>query len=203
MPGFASRLSDVEIWNLIQFLDAQTAARNAQAMADRLRPLRPVPAPDFAYELEGRPQETLLAPTDQRVTLLVFFTLPQSAARLVDIAAKLPAYAKAGARVIAVPMDRKPLAADDSDALPRAASKIVATVGPDVAVSYGAFAQSSVAATGDPSAHVEYLIDRRGDLRVRWIGIPERPAERDAPALALIDLLAREPLRPPQWAHRH
>ncbi len=29
MPGFASQLSDVEIWNLIQFLDAQAMARNA------------------------------------------------------------------------------------------------------------------------------------------------------------------------------
>ena len=54
MPGFASRLSEAEIWNLIQFLDAQSAARNASAMSERVKPLLPIPAPDFAYERVGR-----------------------------------------------------------------------------------------------------------------------------------------------------
>ena len=53
MPGFASRLTEVEIWNLIQFLDAQSAARNASAMSERVKPLLPIPAPDFAYERVG------------------------------------------------------------------------------------------------------------------------------------------------------
>ena len=71
MPGFAPRLADLEIWNLIQFLDAQSAARNANAMSERVKPLLPIPAPDFAYERPGGSQETLSGPRDDRVTLLV------------------------------------------------------------------------------------------------------------------------------------
>ena len=59
MPGFASQLNDIEIWNLIQFLDAQAEARNALAMTDRVKPLRPVFAPDFTFEIIGRAQESL------------------------------------------------------------------------------------------------------------------------------------------------
>jgi putative copper resistance protein D len=202
MPGFAPRLTEIEIWNLIQFLDAQSVARNANAMTDRVKPLRPVPAPDFTYELVGRPQETLLASGGNRVTLLVLYTLPQSLPRLADIATMLRYYANAGARVIAVPMDGVPAA----DAVETVAGpeSIAATAGPDVAAAYALFAQPGTGPLETPPAHVEYLIDRQGQLRVRWIGVPDSSSDRTKETLAQIGALFREPPRPPpQWGHRH
>ena len=199
MPGLASRLTDAEIWSMIEFLDAQSAARNASAMTERVKPLLPVPAPDFTYELPGSPQQTLLDPRDKRVTLLVFYRLPASLPRLTDIATNLRSYVDAGARVVAVPLDAATAAEATSGV--SGADAILATTGADVAAAYTLFAQSppAVEAALPP---VEYLIDRQGDLRVRWIGVPG--SERGAESLSQIRILVREPPRPvQQWGHRH
>ncbi len=110
MPGFASHLSDADIWNLIQFLDAQAMARNAIAMTDRLKPLRPVFAPDFTFEIAGLTQESLHR--QNRVTLLVFYALPQSLPRLQELATEQRAIMAAGARVIALPISASSTAGD-------------------------------------------------------------------------------------------
>lgn len=203
MPGFGSRLTDVEIWNLIQFLDAQAAARNAQAMTDRVQPLLPIPAPDFPYELPGHPQQTLLGSRDNRVTLLVLYTLPQSLPRLVDLATNARAYANAGARVIAVPMDAA-RATTDAESAAAGSESILASAGADVAAAYAMFAQPRATADAGPPEHVEYLIDRDGRVRVCWIGLPDLSSDRGVKTLAQIDVLFREPPQPPPpWGHRH
>ncbi len=202
MPAFAPRLSDADIWNLIQLLDAQTAARNADAMTDRVKPLRPIAAPDFNFEFIGRPQESLKEPRGKRVTLLAFYTLPQSLPRLEELAMRQRAYAAAGARIIALPMDA-------SSRLPGAGGvdrgeAIMASAGDEVAAAYAMFAQPGTDEGVNPPTHVEYLIDRRGYLRVRWIGVPSAPAERTATLLGQVDVLFHEPPpAPPQWGHRH
>jgi len=202
MPEFGSRFSDVEIWSLIQFLDAQSAARNAAAMTERVKPLLPIPAPDFTYEVAGSPQQTLAGSQDKRVTLLVLYALPDSLPRLADIAANLTAYAKAGARVIAVPLEGAPT----TDPLRRVTGieAIVASATADVGQAYRLFARPAGVGDRATPAHLEYLIDRQGQLRVRWIGVPASASERAAATLREIDALFREPPRPvPQWGHRH
>jgi len=199
MPEFGSRLSEIEIWTLIEFLDAQSAARNASGMTERVKPLLPIPAPDFTYELAGGPQQTLLGLRDDRVILLVLYTLPESRTRLADIAANVRAYAKAGARVIAVPLDGA-TAKDDLRSVAGDAA-ILADAAPDVG---RGFAQPPGEADATPPTHLEYLIDRQQQLRVRWIGAPASASERRAATLREIDVLFREPPRPvPQWGHRH
>lgn len=202
MPAYGPRLAETDIWNLIQFLDAQSAARNATAMTERVKPLLPIPAPDFSYERVGGPQETLVASRGDRVTLLVLFTLPQSMPRLADLATNFRAYANAGARVIAVPIGGEPAAAALSGVA--GAESILATVGPDVAAAYTLFAQPVDMGGEGAAAHIEYLIDRQGQIRVRWMGVPDDASDRNAKALAQIGVLFREPPRPvPQWGHRH
>jgi mono/diheme cytochrome c family protein len=104
MPGSGTVLQETEIWELVQFLDAQVAARNAFALSDRLGPVRPVPAPDFVYEFPGQPQQALRGRGGNPVTLLVFYTMPDSARRLREIASRQAGYALAGARIVALPM---------------------------------------------------------------------------------------------------
>ena len=202
MPEFGSRISETGIWSLIQFLDAQSVARNAAAMTGRVKPLLPIPAPDFTYEIAGGPQKTLLGSRDNHVILLVLYTLPESLVRLADIAANVRAYAKAGARVIAVPLDgRSALGAPRGAA---GAETILAAAGDDVGRAYLLFAQSTGEPGAAPPSHLEYLIDRQGQLRVRWNDTPASASERDAEALREIGVLSREPPRPiPQWGHRH
>src|SRR5262249_15185717 len=151
-------------------------------------------------ELAGSPQRTLLGARDDRVNLLVLYTLPDSLPRLADIAANAGAYAKAGARVIAVPLE----GASATDALSGAmgAEEILAAATADVGNAYRLFAQPAGVTGVVSSAHLEYLIDRQGQLRVRWIGVPASASERGAATLREIAVLFREPPRPvPQWGH--
>ncbi len=201
MPGFAPQMSDVEIWSLIRFLDAQTAARNALAMSDRIRPLRPVPAPDFTYELSGRPQESLRQQRGNLVTLLVFYTTPSSVPRLLELATLEGAYTTAGARLIALPMPASPAA----NALERGGDggSLLALASPAVATTYMMFAPE-VRDDVDPPAHLEYLIDRFGFLRVRRVGVPAAVAGGADETRRQIDALVQEPPRASvQWGHRH
>jgi len=202
MPGFASKLSDLEIWNLIQFLDAMADAQNAIAMTDRVKPLRPVLAPDFTFEFIGRPQETLEQQRGSRVTLLVFYTLPGSLPRLRQLAMQERALRAAGARVIAVPISASSSAigagiAGDGES-------IFATASPKVADAYAMFARQADGSNDGARKHLEFLVDRHGYLRVRWIGVPDAAFERTTDTLSQIELLMREPPRAPvQWGHRH
>ena len=213
MPGFAARLSPTQTWQLTQLLDAQVAARNALALSDRIRPSRPVPAPDFAYELAGRPQQALRPQEENQVALLVFYSLPSSLARLRELGAHEAAYAQAGARVIALPMPESPPASAEAVG---AGSTMLASASPAVAGTYRMFARQANAgkagnagdagtdeATGDGSpGHVEYLVDRFGLLRSRALGVPS--AARAQAMLAQLESLVRETSEPSTpWAHRH
>lgn len=202
MPGFKSQLNDVEIWSLIQYLDGQTAAQNALAMLDRIKPLRPVPAPDFTYEFIRRPQESLWQQRGNGVTLLVFYTLPSSLPRLRELATRGRAYSAAGARIIALPMPESSTAtAQDAQG---DGESMLALASPAVATTYLMFAREPQGANGGAPAHLEYLIDRFGFLRTRWIGVPEAAAGRAAATFGQIDVLVHEPPRAQvQWGHRH
>ena len=202
MPGFASQLNDMEIWNLIQFLDAQAMARNATAMTDRVKPLRPVFAPDFTFEPIGRPQKSLEQQRGNRVTLLVFYTLPQSLPRLQELANKHRSIIAAGARVIAVPISA-PSGSGDAP-IATDGESIFAVASANVALAYAVFMRQADGSKLATYTHAEFLVDRHGYLRVRWLGVPDAAADGMAAALGQIKLLVDEPPRAPlQWGHRH
>jgi hypothetical protein len=205
MPGFSPPLDDAQVWALIQFLDAQAAAQNAMAMTDRLAPLRPVPAPDFTYELPGRPQASLLQQGNSAVTLMVLYTVPSSLPRLRELAAQQSDYVAAGARVVALPMPASPAAT--LPGTPDGGAWLLAFASPAVASTYALFARGAPAAPDGAPTHIEYLVDRFGFLRVRRIGVaPGAPGSSGSSreTLRQIGALMREPARlPVQWGHRH
>jgi putative copper resistance protein D len=214
MPGFGGQLAEAEIWSLVQFLDAQTAAQNSLTLSDRLKPVKPVPAPEFTFEFPhefssqfpgqfpGPPQESLRQQRGHRIPLLVFYTLPSSLPRLHELATLQSDYARAGAVIIAIPMNASPAAI--SRDLPGGGASILASTSPAVAATYAMFAR---AAEDDPSKavpHVEYLVDRFGLIRARGIGVPGARSKWSVRMLHQIAVLVHEPPRPPiQWGHRH
>jgi putative copper resistance protein D len=199
MPGFSAQLSDLEIWSLVQFLDAQVAAQNALALSDGLKPVRPVPAPDFSYEFVGRPQESLRQQRGSRVVLLVFYTLPSSFLRLRELAALEPGYTaleqpSSRFRCLSV---RQRFPTGDDDRCSRSSSPVVAST-------YMMFARQEANVDAGALAHVEYLVDRFGYIRVRHIGLPKATSAELAQTLRRIELLVTEPPRTAlQWGHRH
>jgi putative copper resistance protein D len=185
-------MSDAEIWGLIQFLCAQSEADDATTLIRRVEPWRPMVAPDFTFQVAARTQESLQQQRGRYIVLVVFYTLPQSLPRLRALATEKNALERAGARVIAVPTSATSTsAASNTSNLDQ--SMFVMT-GPDVAAGYAMFARRKDTAPSDASpAHMEFLIDRQGYLRARWIGVPDATTDRMTWMLAQIELLKHEP----------
>ena len=190
MPAFSPRLSDTQIWELVQFLVARSAADAARSLGPRVAREAHVAVPDFTYEPPGEPQQTLLAP--RTPALVVLYSLPQSSARLAELAAD-HRLAHGALRIIAMPL---PPAMP-----PRDASALVATItSPDVASVYRMFAAESAK---PPPIHAELLIDAAGMLRARWIGVPKTGTDQDAAIAAAITALPRAPAAAPAAEHHH
>jgi putative copper export protein/mono/diheme cytochrome c family protein/peroxiredoxin len=201
MPAFSERLDDVEIWNAIRYLHALADADAARTLSSRVATWRPIVAPDFTFETASRAQETLGGQRGREV-LLVSYT-SQSLPRLRELALAMRQLDDAGIRVVAVSATGASNAAPAEDTKPEMPTLAFADHG--VASIYAMFACS---AEGDCAAeappHVEWLIDREGYLRTRWIGVPETGAARTREVLADVEILRREPPHPrlPQ-GHAH
>ena len=195
MPAFGRDLGDGDIWATVAFLRAQSDAESMSAVAPGAEPAHPIVAPDFTFELAGNAQQSLRQPSGTAQTLLVLYTLPESLPRLSTLAVHERAYAAAGARVIAVPRDNA------VETIERAA--MVAIAGQNVGTTYAMYArQGGEAGTG--AAHAEFLIDRQGYIRARWIGVPSAAANRTSELLSRIKVLESEPARtPPAEGHAH
>lgn len=202
MPAFAPQLTDSEIWELIQFLRAQSEATDARALTHRVEPWQPIVAPDFTFEIDAQPQESLRKQRRRFVTQLVFYTSPDSLPRLRKLATEERAFADAGVRVIAVPLVISSTSADAETV--NGGKSIFAITRPDVAMAYAMFARRGIESGDDAPAHVEFLIDRQGYLRARWIGVPAAATDRTAEILSQIKELHDErPRAPPPAGHAH
>ena len=111
-------------------------------------------------------------------------------------------FAEDNVRVIAVPTVRSSRSAAAESVNDR--KSIFAITRPDVAVAYAMFARRSIESGDDAPAHVEFLIDRQGYLRARWIGVRDAADNRAVEMFAQIEFLNREPPgAPPAEGHRH
>jgi len=203
MPGFTSRLSDAEIWDLVQFLRAQSDAEAATALNNHVQPWRfAIVAPDFTFELAGQGQESLSQRRGSSITLLVLYALPQSLPYLRALAAETSAFGESGVRVIAMPMSATAPSADAEQM--GDGGSIVAITSANVITTYAMFARRDIDAPNAAPATVAFLIDRQGYLRARWIGVPDSLPDRLAEAIDQAQLLRRERQRAPLPAgHLH
>src|SRR5215471_4924972 len=178
MSAFAPRLGDVEIWELIQYLRALSELDDAVLLFGSVNPWRPVVAPDFTFETEGRGQESLIGFRGNAITILVLYTLPESLARLRDVGALQSRDPKAAVRVIAVPMTGPARSGDaNTQGVDRS---ILAITRPDVAATYGMFTRERLDVDEPAPQHAEFLIDRQSYLRARWVGLPKGATDRNA-----------------------
>jgi putative copper resistance protein D len=177
MPGFAGRIDEDKLWDVLNFLRAQAEAEEGKAMSASVEPWQPIVAPDFTFQIGGGEQETLAQQRGRSAVLLVFYSPPGSLERLRALSRSRSELERLGVRVIAVPMA-------EADAILRGASAIDAAAlsepDPRNAAAYAVFWRRAdgVAAPG----HVEFLIDLQGYLRARWIP-GEEPGWKSIPEL--------------------
>jgi len=184
MPGFAGVLDDEQRWDLVNFLRVFSQGFQARVLGPRIVPGKPwLGAPDFYYE-----------------------TSDGGSAQLKDLRGLSSALI-----VFAVAQD--PLSIARLEALRHQADtsfKLIAPQREDVWQAYQFLTRTlpdrgSGDRIGMPRRHVEFLIDRFGYIRARWI-----PSDEAAPWATTFDVkaevawLASEPqILPPPDLHLH
>ena len=169
MPGFQEQLSETERWDLINFLRALSAAEQARGLGPVVEPAPWLVAPDFSFDLGVGSGETLKEQRGKAVVHLVLFTLPGSLPRLDRIDAAWETIGAAGARVIAVPM-RGEAVIYRALGLHALHTPVAVDGSPEITAAYTIF-RRTLNAEGVPPvpSHMEFLIDRQGYIRARWI----------------------------------
>ncbi len=198
MPGFGERISEEQSWDLLNFLRAQAEAEEGKRMNTSVESWRAIVAPDFTFQIGRQPQESLALQRGRRVVLLVFYTLPGSLARLRALTDSKSDLDRVGIRVIAVPIKHGAASHYDAGEVDAA---MMAEPDSRIAIAYALFLRT---ASGMPSMpdHFEFLIDRQGYLRARWIAKAEPEWNSLSELFHQVEFLNREKPRPPAPA-RH
>ncbi|MBM3394332.1 MAG: c-type cytochrome [Betaproteobacteria bacterium] len=202
MPGFDASLGAEARWDLINYLRAFSSGYQARILRPRVAAGQPwLGAPDFSYSTQQGDSGALRALRFQRPTLLVFYTLPYSEARLHALARQhLPARA---VQVLAVGIDAATRASTPALDLP-----VVTQGAEETALAYLLLRRTlrhvDAGDRGPLPAHMEVLIDRFGYVRGRWL--PEESGDwlNIAVLRQQIEALSAEPeILPPPDEHIH
>ena len=192
MVGFAGRLAEDERWDLINLVRALAGGKKARSLAPIIEDRPWLVAPDFVYTTTDGLTRTLKDHRGARVVLVVLMA-KESGARHAVLAESALRLNKAGIEIIVIPPDARHAQGMERSALPW-----VTEGNSEIHQTYDLFAGSF--SEESPSAgarHVEYLIDRQGYIRARWLPA-EGDAWRDPAALAKqAALLLAKPLNAP------
>jgi putative copper export protein/mono/diheme cytochrome c family protein len=176
MPPFADTLGEEERWDLINLVRTLAAGERARQMTPLVQPNRPwLVAPDFTIAVGPTPPRALKELRDRVMVHLVLFTLPDSRPRLVQLAEAYTTLQAIGTEVIAVPM------ADGEDIIRRLGGRppmlfpVITDGAADIAVTYGLLGRGLGPRAAAPS-HAEFLLDRQGYVRARWLPGAPGPA---------------------------
>jgi putative copper resistance protein D len=170
MPPFGSVLSEEDRWDLINFIRTLGAGERARPMTALVPPGRPwLVAPDLTIVVGPAPPRSLKELRDRWMVLLVLFTLPESRARLVQLAESYNSLQALGAEVIAVPLG------DGADIIRRLGAEppmlfpVITDGAADIATTYRLLSRGLGPAAAAPALHAEFLVDRQGYVRARWL----------------------------------
>jgi len=204
MPAFADVLTNDDRWDIINFLGAFSIGYQARIIEPKINPgqywLAP---PDFQVTDETGNTFILSDYRRQSAILLLLFSctqenVAQETARLEQLLAARARLAELGAKIILVAPGKicEPLRG-------RATGKVLVADHDtaDVAATYGFYTRSFHNRKQDvvrvPETHAEFLIDRSGYIRARWL--PEEDNSWSDPGFieTQLEMLAREPPAPP------
>ena len=190
MPAFADLLSEEQAWDLVAYLRALSDSVAAKNLGPSIDPQQRVPAPAFSFERGEAGQERLEDLAGKQAVLLVLYALPESAPRLAALANAAPALEAAGLAVVALPLG------DEAEGT----GPIFTPADPDLTEVYALFRRLGAEDTFPKTAPSEFLIDRWGYLRARFLGGAAATPDQ---LRAMVAAMAQEPQPPPVNAPMH
>ena len=209
MPAWGDKLSEEDRWDVVNFLHAISRGYQARLINPYVAPNQPYVVPqNFSYSAHNGTSGTLKDFRREKTVLLVLFSWPESRARLDQLRSAYTTLSGGNTVVLAVPMND--LTQQDMTAITADMPFPVATQGGlEITRSYALFRRTlsnpDLAGEGATPKHMEFLIDRYGFLRARWIPAVDGTGWADIGTLMQqIEQLNREKeVRPPPDDHVH
>ena len=209
MPAWADKLSEEDRWDVVNYLHAISRGYQARLINPYVAPNQPYMAPqNFSYSAHDGTSGTLKDFRLKKTLFLVLFSWPESRERLDQLRLAYSTISGGNTAVLAVPMND--LNSQDVAMITANMPFPVATQGaPEIARSYALFRRTlsnpDLAGEGTSPKHMEFLIDRYGFLRARWIPAVDGAGWTDIGTLMQqIEQLNRErEIRPPPDDHVH
>lgn len=195
MPGFASHMDEETRWSVVNFLRAFADGFSSRVLSPTVAPRQPwLGAPDFLYETQQGENGRLRDFREVRPVLLVVASLPGSEARLKTLERDWLEGALRGVQPFLVPRTGN----CRTQGMAELALPCIAIGSEAIVATYDLLART-LADPGLPSMlspapqHAEFLIDRHGFLRARWV--PGQEEGWDTPAILMrqLQVLAAEP----------
>jgi putative copper resistance protein D len=193
MPGFAASLDEEERWDMINLLRVLSSAERARQMTTLVEPDPWLVAPDFVYRTAAGESYSLKDHRGNDIVMLVLFSLPQSQDRLTELEAQSAELTSRRVRVLAVPSEIQQVLALNGAFK---SLSLIADGSREAFESYALFRRSfsEQGTLPDPPvpSHMEFLIDRQGYVRARWIPRDGPGWDRMENLMRQIDLLHQE-----------
>ncbi|PXW83530.1 putative copper resistance protein D [Nitrosomonas sp. Nm84] len=197
MPGYAEKLSDEDRWDLVNFIHALSRGYQARILSPEIIPNKAyVKPPVFSYIGHDGSSGALQDFREHEAVLLIIFSWPQSKDRIEQLKAAYSRFNEQNTAVLAVPT--KDLSPDElaqiAQELPfpvitQSAAEIVSSY----SLSRRTLSHPDIIGRGTIPDHMEFLIDRYGYLRARWIPSIDQSGWSDIDRLSQqISLLNRE-----------
>jgi copper resistance protein D len=200
MPGFGASLNEEERWDLINYLRALSSGEKARALAPVIEDKPWLVAPDFAYETNDGANKTLKDHRGNKIVLLIVLNLQDTEERLRELSKVNSQLQAAEVEIVVVPNLIDRLFVDKQ--LP---GLIVSEGIREIVETYKLFASSfnsenPIRAT----PHVEFLIDKQGYIRARWLPADNAGWRKFDLLMQQIDALRKEkPSAPAPDEHVH
>ncbi|MBS0152143.1 MAG: CopD family protein [Nitrospira sp.] len=209
MPAFGEKLSEEDRWDLLNFLHANNRGYQSRIITPRILPEQPFLAtPNFSYAAHDGSSGTLKDFRGKQDLLLVLFSWPESRERLDRLRAVAGEISKNNTAMLAVPMTD--LSPDELAVIVRDMPFPVVTQGArEVSSSYVLFRRTlslpDLFGEGTRPRHIEFLFDRFGYLRARWIPQGDGAGWTDVALLIqqITQLNQEREILPPPGDHVH
>ncbi|WP_350112250.1 CopD family protein [Nitrosomonas sp.] len=202
MPGYAEKISEEDRWDLVNYVHALSRGYQARILTPEIIPNKAyVKPPLFSYTENNSNSGSLQDFRGHKAVLLVIFSWPQSQDRIEQLKQAYDRLSEQNITVLAVPANE--LAATELtqiaaelpfSAVTQGASEIAASY----ALSRRTLTHPDIIGKGKNPDHMEFLIDRNGYMRARWIPSIDQTGWSDIDKLyQQINLLNRENMKVP------
>jgi copper resistance protein D len=183
MPPWGEKFSEEERWDLVNLVHALSRGYQARIINPRILSNQPYLAPPgFSYTTHDGHPGRLKDFRGEKVVLLVLFSWPDSRERLDQLRRAYRVFRDHKAEVVVVPL---------TDLTPEQMALVTADLpfplvqqeAADIARTYSLFRRTishpDLMGQGTVPKHMEFLFDRFGYLRARWIPETDGPAWND------------------------